>query len=155
MEHPGFFDRAGPFSLREVAERVRAVIPAGADPDLAIADVRPLDGAGRSDLTFLDNPRYLMLFAATEAAACLVSKRFIEKAPDGLVCLVTEEPYRAFSRALALFYPGALKPKAAPGAGGQQGTVHPSARLEAGVVVEPSSAPRPQSEAARRSPLAV
>ena len=156
MEHPGFFERAGPFSLREVAAAARAEIPDGAGSGLAIADVRPLDGASKSDLSFLDNPRYLPLFSATKAGACLVSKRFVGRAPPGMVCLVTEEPYRAFSRALALFYPDALRPKAAPGMdGGGSGTVHPSARLEPGVAVEPGAVVGPEAAIGRGTTLAA
>ncbi len=53
---------------------------------------------------------------------------------------MTPEPYRAFARALLLFYPDALNPKAAL-ADGSNGTssVHPSAKLEQGAVVEAGS----------------
>jgi len=57
MEHPGFFERAGPFSLRLVAEAAQAKPAEGADLDLAIEDVHPLDGAGPGDVSFLDNPK--------------------------------------------------------------------------------------------------
>ena len=65
------------------------------------------------DLSFLDNPKYLPLFAATGATACLVAPKFATQAPSGTACLITPEPYRAFARALLLFYPDALNPKGA------------------------------------------
>ena len=115
MEHPGFFERAGPFSLAAVAAAANAKLADGVDLDLALKDVRPLDDAGEGDLSFVDNPKYLAAFAATGASACLVAPKFANQAPPGTACLVTPEPYRAFARALLLFYPDALKPKAAPG----------------------------------------
>jgi UDP-3-O-[3-hydroxymyristoyl] glucosamine N-acyltransferase len=140
MEHPGFFERAGPFALGAVAEAAGAEIAGSADPNLALKDVRPLDSAGEGDLSFLDNPKYFRLFAATGASACFVAAKFAGKAPAGTACLMTPEPYRAFAKALALFYPDALRPGAAPGGPlDRSPAVHPSARLESGVVVEPGA----------------
>src|SRR3990170_2290654 len=95
MDHPGFFERAGPFSLRAVVEAAGA--PAEGDPDLdiEIKDVRPLDSAGEGDISFLDNPKSLPVFATTAASACLVSPKFANQAPAGTVPLVTAEPYRS------------------------------------------------------------
>jgi UDP-3-O-[3-hydroxymyristoyl] glucosamine N-acyltransferase len=146
MEHPGFFKRAGPFPLRVIAEVTGAKPPEGADLGFLIEDVRPLDGAETGDLSFLDNPRYLPQFAATGASACLVTAKFASKAPQGTICLVTAEPYRAFARALALFYPDSLKPKVAPGGVlNWSGTIDPTASLETGVVVEPGAVVGPEA----------
>ena len=114
MEHPGFFERAGPFSLAAVAAAADAKLADGADLDLAIKDVRPLDERGRgrpllsrqSEISRRSSP-------PRRASACLVAPKFADQAPPGTACLVTPEPYRAFARALLLFYPDALKPKAA------------------------------------------
>src|SRR3990172_2928731 len=130
MEHPGFFERAGPFPLGAVAESANANTADGADLGLAIKDVRPLDSATRGDLSFLDNPKYLPLFATTAASACLVAPKFAGHAPAGTACLVTPEPYRAFAQALFLFYPDALKPKGGlASALDAPSLVHPSATL--------------------------
>ena len=50
MEHPGFFERAGPFSLGAIAEAAGASPAGQVDLDASIKDVRPLDAAGQSDL---------------------------------------------------------------------------------------------------------
>ncbi len=156
MEHPGFFERAGPFSLGTVAEAVGAKPADGADLGLAIKDVRPLDGAATGDLSFLDNRKYLPLFAATAASACLVAPKFAGQAPHGTACLLTPEPYRAFARALLLFYPDALKPKVAP-TGGTDGLalVHPSATLEPGAMVEPGAVIGPEARIGRGTTIAA
>src|SRR4029078_4145965 len=130
MKHRGFFERAGPFSLRAMAEAAGASPAGEVDLDAKIKDVRPLDAAGQGDLSFLDNPKYLPLFTHTGATACLVAPKFASKAPAGTAALVTPEPYRVFAKALALFYPDALKPNSAQaGAGGAAESVHRSARL--------------------------
>ena len=140
MEHPGFFDRAGPFSLGAIAEAANAKTAAGADLGVAIKDVRPLDSAAEGDLSFLDNPKYLPLFAATGATACLVAPKFATQAPSGTACLITPEPYRAFARALLLFYPDALNPKGALTDGVPRSPlIHPRAVLEHGATIEPGA----------------
>jgi UDP-3-O-[3-hydroxymyristoyl] glucosamine N-acyltransferase len=45
MEHPGFFERAGPFSVAEIAAATKAELMPGADPDIEITDVRALTDA--------------------------------------------------------------------------------------------------------------
>jgi UDP-3-O-[3-hydroxymyristoyl] glucosamine N-acyltransferase len=156
MEHPGFFERAGPFSLGAVAEAARAKPAAGADLDLPIRDVRPLDSAGRGDLSFVDNPKYLPLFASTGASACLVAPKFAGQAPAGVACLVTPEPYRAFARALLLFYPDALNPKAALADGSAEAPlIHSSARLEPAAVVEPGAVIGPEAQIGRGTTIAA
>ena len=55
MEHPGFFERAGPFSLADIAAATKAELAPGADPTLKISDVRALTDASAHDLSLLDN----------------------------------------------------------------------------------------------------
>src|SRR5262245_8921899 len=156
MEHPGFFERAGPFSLGIVAEAANAKAANGADLDLPIKDVRPLDSARRGDLSFLDNPKYLPLFATTGASACLVAPKFAGKGPTETICLVTPEPYRAFARALALFYPNALNPKAAvEDVAYDRSSVHPSAELEPGATVEPGAVIGPEARIGTATTIAA
>jgi UDP-3-O-[3-hydroxymyristoyl] glucosamine N-acyltransferase len=159
MEHPGFFERAGPFSLGTVAEGADAQVADGADLSAEIKDVRPLDSAAEGDLSFFDNPKYLPLFTATGASACLVAPKFASKAPTGTACLITPEPYRAFARALLLFYPDALKTQAALADGKDQGSsapsVHPSAMLEPGAIVEPGAVIGPEARIGRGTTIAA
>ena len=146
MEHPGFFERAGPFPLRVMVTAAGATASRDVDLDTEIKDVRPLDAAGSGDLSFLDNPKYLPLFTHTGATACLVAPKFARQAPAGTAALVTPEPYRGFAKVLALFYPDALRPKAArDGARGTQESIAESAHLEEGVTVEPGAVVGPEA----------
>jgi UDP-3-O-[3-hydroxymyristoyl] glucosamine N-acyltransferase len=156
MEHPGFFERAGPFSLRAISEAAGAFAPDNAAGGTMIADVRPLDAAGKTDISFLDNRKYLPLFANTTAGACLVAAKFASQAPDGTVCLVTPEPYRSFAKVLALFYPDAGTPKAAMApASERSSSIHPSARIEEGASVEPGAVIGKEAEIGRGTTIAA
>ena len=46
MQHPGFFHRAGPFALRDIAEKVGAVLTRDDDGSRMIGDVQSLRDAG-------------------------------------------------------------------------------------------------------------
>ncbi|MEZ5774418.1 MAG: UDP-3-O-(3-hydroxymyristoyl)glucosamine N-acyltransferase [Hyphomicrobiaceae bacterium] len=134
MEHKGFFVRSGPFPLREVAADSAIALEAGSNPEQAVHDVRPLDKAGPGDVTFIDNKKYRALLASTRAGACFIAPANRALLPPGVTALVTPEPYRAFARALARFYPEAGRPRlGAPSSG--DGPISPSARIEDGVEI--------------------
>src|SRR6478736_1526809 len=156
MEHPGFFERAGPFPLRALVEAAGAAPAGDVDLDTKIKDVRPLDTAGRGDLSFLDNPKYPSLFTHTGATACLVAPKFAGQAPAGTTALVTPEPYRGFGKVLALFYPDALKPKAARDAArGARESINDRAHLEEGVAIEPGAVIGPEASIGSSTTIAA
>jgi len=138
MEHPGFFERAGPFPLSTVAELAGADKPEKAD-DRMIRDVRPLTQAGPHDISFLDNRKYLPQVADTGAGACFILPAFANRVPKATLAIQTKTPYRAFALALQLFYPSAMRPPVAEAAGAASEFVHPTAKLEDGVEIEPGA----------------
>jgi UDP-3-O-[3-hydroxymyristoyl] glucosamine N-acyltransferase len=140
MQHPGFFDRAGPFPLRQIAEHVGAALVHADDAARHIEDVRPLSTAGRSHLAFFDNRRYAEQLTATDAGACIVSGDDVRRVPPHAAALTTPTPYVAFAKALQLFYADAMRSKAAAEkADAARGLVHPSARIDAGAIIEPGA----------------
>ncbi len=137
MQHRGFFDRAGPFPLAELARSVGAELPEGADGDRLIHDVKPLSDAGPQDISFLDNRKYLPQLAATQAGACLILPVMASRAPPATVTLLTKTPYRGFAQVLRAFYPGALHPAVARTDVGI--LIDPTAEIEDGVEIEPGA----------------
>lgn len=152
MEHPGFFHRAGPFTLSELANATGAEVAAVDKAGLQVEDVRPLNEAKRTEVTFLDNRKYLPQLAGTQAGACFIHPNFVARLPAGVVGLVTKAPYRAFALALQLFYPEAKWPKA-----GGTGTslVDPTAVIEEGAVIEPGAMVGPEAVIGRGSRIAA
>lgn len=156
MDHPVFFDCAGPFTLKEMAATTGAELPAetpGQTAALEVSNVRALSDAGPTDLAFFDNRKYMAQLQATKAGACLVHRAFAERVPEGTVALITAKPYRAFALALAKFYPDAMWPSVAD-PGGPVG-VHPTAELEEGVVVEPGAIVGPEVQIGAGSRIAA
>lgn len=137
-----FFPAPKPIALAEAARRVDAELVRG-DGAILITGLAPLDAAGPDDITFLDNPKYVKQLAATEAAACLCAARYIDQVPGNVAVLQLPDPYRAYARLLADFFPTALRFSGAYDRT-QDGiaataSVHPSARLESGARIEPGS----------------
>ena len=152
MEHPGFFDRAGPFTLAEVAAAAGAELAPGADAKQRVEDVRPLSEAEARHVAFLDNKKYLPQLQTTVAGACLVHPAMASRVPKGTSALVTKQPYHGFARALALFYPSAMQPQIAePG----QPAIHASARIEEGAEIESGAIIGPGAEIGRGARIAA
>jgi UDP-3-O-[3-hydroxymyristoyl] glucosamine N-acyltransferase len=126
-------------TIDEIAELTRAKPRAGDPLDRRISNIAPLDTAVGTDISFLDKSRFLEALALTRAGACFVSPRFEAQAPRGLAILVTPEPYRAFVAVTRALFPEALRPSSLFGVKGRSrdAHVHPSARLEANVTVDP------------------
>jgi UDP-3-O-[3-hydroxymyristoyl] glucosamine N-acyltransferase len=145
---PDFFPTKRELTIGEIAALTRAEPQRGAPLDRRICNIAPLDAAQVSDVTFLDNPKYLDELATTRAGACLLAPRFIAAAPDGLLVLVTPEPYRAFVAVARALFPDALRPSSLFGASGQAAGahVHSSARVEAGVTIDPLAVIGPGAE---------
>ncbi|MGJ3258776.1 MAG: UDP-3-O-(3-hydroxymyristoyl)glucosamine N-acyltransferase [Rhodospirillales bacterium] len=117
MADSRFFSNAGPFSLARIAETAGAEIVGTDDTDRLFQDVMPIDRAGDEHVSFLDNRKYTDKFRASSAGACLVAPDMVKLAPADMCLLVTAEPYHAYARVAALFYPMPAS----------TGEVHPSA----------------------------
>jgi len=140
MPHPGFFERAGPFSVSQLADTVGATLDRKDDSNREISNVSTLKEAGAGDLTFFVNRRYISQLYETEAGACLIAKQDAKHVPGHLSALAVEDPYLAFAKVMELFYPGAMRSRSAHAEASQCGTlVHPSANIEEGVIIEPGA----------------
>ncbi|HZK88928.1 MAG TPA: UDP-3-O-(3-hydroxymyristoyl)glucosamine N-acyltransferase [Stellaceae bacterium] len=107
MADARFFRRAGPHSLDALAKLSGARLADPADGGRVIEDVAPLETAGRAEITFLDNRKYIEAFESSGAGAAFVVEALAARAPTGMALLVSREPYKAFARAVQAFYPEA------------------------------------------------
>jgi UDP-3-O-[3-hydroxymyristoyl] glucosamine N-acyltransferase len=147
MTEPLFFKSAKSLTVADIAVLTGAEPAAGAPLDRVITHIAPLDAARPADLAFFENSKYLDDLAATHAGACLLAPRFAGKAPPGVAVLTVREPYRAFVAVACVLYPDSLRPSSMFAASGTAGAhVHPSARLESGVVLDPGVVVGPGAE---------
>jgi acetyltransferase-like isoleucine patch superfamily enzyme len=132
----------------EIAALTHAKLRDGDPPDRRIGNIAPLDTATASDLTFLENTKYLGELADTRAGACLLAPRFAAAAPRGLAVLETPHPYPAFVAVARQLFPAMLRPASLFATEGRAASaqVHPTARLEAGVTIDPLAVIGPRAE---------
>src|SRR3954452_10698678 len=100
--------------LREIADALGCRLTG--DGEVEIRGVAGMEHASAGQLTFLANPKYAPKVRHTKASAILVAA---ELPGQDIACLVSENPYLDFARALALFY---QPPRPKPG-------VHPMAYI--------------------------
>ena len=83
--------------LREIAAALECRLEGNGEVE--ITGLAGLEHAGAGQLTFLSNPKYAPKVRNTRASAILAAKPI-----PSIACLVSENPYFDFARALALFY---------------------------------------------------
>jgi UDP-3-O-[3-hydroxymyristoyl] glucosamine N-acyltransferase len=145
-----FFRLSRPFKLAELAEVADATIDAGqgTDGEALVTGVASLEWSRAGDLTFFDNPRYAPALEHCKASVCLLRAAHRALLPAGVVALVTPQPYRAMTAAMAHLFPQARRPESLFAARGVSpgAAVHPTARLEPDVTVDPGALIGPNAE---------
>ena len=126
LGNPRFFRRSGPYPLAVVASAARGVAD---EVELLLEGIAPLQTAGPSEISFLDNRHYASALDQTLAGAVIVHPDMAARVPTTAVPIVTSEPYAAWARVAALFYP---VPPLSPG-------IHPSAIVADGALVDPTA----------------
>jgi UDP-3-O-[3-hydroxymyristoyl] glucosamine N-acyltransferase len=141
----------------EIAALTRATLRDGDPSDRRIGNIAPLDKAGASDISFLDNSRYLGELVGTRAGACLIAPRFAADAPRGLVVLETPQPYAGFVAVARALFPGVLRPSSLYGVTGRAAaaSVHHTARIEANVTIDPLAVIGPRAQIGADSVIAA
>ena len=143
MPDSRFYKKEGPFSARQLADAVEAELYQAELGGRMLSDVAPLGQATEEHVSFLDNSRYTAQFAESAAGACVVRARNIDRAPPGMVLLISDNPYATYARIAAMFYP---EPKPQAGIAktavidasahiGKGASIGPYAVIEAGVEV--------------------
>lgn len=107
MADPRFYTVAGPFTLEEVAQAAGADIARVVNPEIQYSDVQPLDQADATDVSFIENRRYVENFKASSAGAVLLSSDLIEMAPAQASLLVSKDSYTSYAKVASMFYPQA------------------------------------------------
>ena len=71
-----FFEKKGPFPLKEIIKNIDCANDLSKENDFKIYGVESLDKASKNDMTFLNSSRYKDLSLKTKAAVCITSPTF-------------------------------------------------------------------------------
>ncbi len=118
---PRFFERAGPYSLSDLAAPIQAEL---LRPELCegrrLIGVAPLQTAAPDQVSVLHNPKYADALEQTKAGVVIVKHTFGPRVPPSSTALLVADPHEAWARVALLFHPS---PKPVPG-------VHPRAVVD-------------------------
>lgn len=135
-------------TVADIAGLTGSQLREGSVADRRICNIASLDWAGDADLCFVDDAQRLEELAETRAGACLIAAEFAAAAPTRLTVLLNEAPYRAFVTVARALFPDALRPSSLFDTKGRAegARIHPSARIEAGVIIDPLAVIGPRAE---------
>ena len=125
-----FFGRTGPHSLADVAAAAHGTAAAGT---LQLHGIAPLQSAGPTHVSFIDNRKYADVLAVTRAGAVLVHPDLVDRVPSTSVAIETTDPYSGWARVAGLFHP---PPPVRPGVHASA-VVAESASVDASAEIEP------------------
>jgi len=103
--------------------------------DLDIVGIHTLNEATSSQMSFLDNVKYVSSLEKTNAAAVICNASAAKQVPKGCVALVDEEPYLKLALASKLFAPKVIEEEGPEPIIGEGSYVAPTAYLGKGVVI--------------------
>ena len=148
MTDPVFHSAREPLFLSDICVLVGGALGEGVDPTRTITGVASLERAGPSDISYMDGARFVPQLRDTRAGVCLVSERFAPHVPAGTLALVVAKPYPAFVAIARHLYADTLRPGSIFGQPGVAAgaVVHPQARIEADVTIDPGAIVGPGAE---------
>jgi len=129
---PRFFERAGPFTLAQVAAAAGAQAPE-AVAGTVFTGVAPLQAARPDQVSFLHNRKYLPELDQTAAGAVILTPDWAPRVPPGTVALSVADPHAGWARVATLFHPLRV---ARPGRHGSA-IIHPTARIDGTAEIGP------------------
>ena len=94
-----FFEKKGPLNLSEIFE--------DSDSKIKISDVKSLDEATNSDLTFLESNDYVEFAKSTKASFCLTTDRLKIYLPKSCKPIIVKNVLLELCKAVRKFYPNA------------------------------------------------
>jgi UDP-3-O-[3-hydroxymyristoyl] glucosamine N-acyltransferase len=128
-------------TVGEIADVTGAALKPGTRAADLITGVAALEHARSSDLAFLASSRYASMLESTRAGACLMTERFVSRAPSGLNVLCTDQPYQAFVKIMRILFRDALRPSSPFETTAIDATaiIHPSAEIGRDVTIDPGA----------------
>ena len=102
-----FFEKKGPFPLKEILNTIGYNEDISIKNDFKIHNFESLDKARENDLTFLNSSKYQNLSLKTNAAACITSPNLSKFLPKKCIKLNVKNVLFAVTQASKMFYPNA------------------------------------------------
>ncbi|MBF91407.1 MAG: UDP-3-O-(3-hydroxymyristoyl)glucosamine N-acyltransferase [Rickettsiales bacterium] len=106
MIDSNFYNKAGPFTIEQVAEKLSCDF--SGNKDFKIFDISTLENAKENEISFLSNKKYLNKVESTKAGALILEKKYINKKIKNY--LFSNNPYFLLAELASLMYPDSIYP---------------------------------------------
>ena len=107
MSENQFFEKRGPFPLREIIKVIGCSGDFSQENNFEISSFESLDNASTNDMTFLNSIKYQELSLKTKAAACITSPNLSKFLPKKCIKLDVKNVLFAVTQVAKMFYPNA------------------------------------------------
>lgn len=123
-----FYKKVSHYKLSEIVNYIGSDLLSAPkyEHDISVEDIRPLEAAGPSDISFVSNNKYINEFLQTKAFCCIVPENFLPESNHRVVLLKVKNPYFVYAKLVDLFY---TKLKSYPTKIMQSAYVAPSANI--------------------------
>ena len=102
-----FFEKKGPFPLKEIAKIIGCTGDILKNNNFEINSLESLDNASSNDMTFLNSIKYQNLSLKTKAAACITTSNLSKFLPEKCIKLNVKNVHLAVTQVSKMFYPKA------------------------------------------------
>ncbi|MEA1914939.1 MAG: UDP-3-O-(3-hydroxymyristoyl)glucosamine N-acyltransferase, partial [Campylobacterota bacterium] len=99
------------------------------DSDIEITALNSIQDASSSEITFLENKKYVNLLQETKAAAVLVQEQFKSDVPNGTIALVCDMPYVNLAKLSKSFAPNIVETSGTEAVIGENCTIMPNVSI--------------------------
>ncbi len=103
-----FFTNIGPISIKEVLSKFNLSLHCSEHSNAAeklIYSVQTLHSAGKNDLSFFHNKKYLQQLQDTKAGFVIIEDKFASFVPKNSLAIISSTPYRAYAEVTSYLYP--------------------------------------------------
>ena len=107
MESSQFFEKQGPFPLKEIIKAINCTDDLSCASNFKIFGVESLVNAKANDMTFLNSSKYKDISLKTKAVACITSSNLSKFLPDKCIKLKVGNILLAVTQVSRMFYPKA------------------------------------------------
>ena len=105
MSKNHFFEKKGPFPLKEILNNIGFNKDTSIDNNMKISGFEALNKAGSLDMTFLNSSKYKEISLKTNAAACITTSGLEKFLPEKCIKVNVKNVLYAVTKVSKMFYP--------------------------------------------------
>lgn len=99
-----FYKKEDFITIGDLCKNLQIINENNLDKNLKIYDVKTIEEAGKNNLTFLSNIKYLEKIKETKASFCIIDEKHVDLLPNNVIPIVVKNPHYAYTIILDMLY---------------------------------------------------